>query len=242
MDTMTRRPPGGRVGRLAAVAGGGWLAWRGMHRADATGAALAMAGTGLLLLGAARPVAQSMRYPVARHPEEAAQALDRPDVLTERFSVTIVRPRPELFAVWRDMERLGSLLPEIVERIEQHEDHVHWRIRIAGRSVTGETRITEELPDRLIAWDSVVDGRIPESGRLIFADAPADRGTEVTLVVNWVPPAGRVGAALARTTGLEPGQLTRRALRRFKQVSETGGLVTAEGQPHGRRRFGRLTA
>jgi hypothetical protein len=51
-----------------------------------------------------------------------------------------------------------------------------------------------------------------------FEPAPGDRGTEVTVSLEYEPPAGKLGAAVARLSGEEPGAQTADDLRRFKQV------------------------
>ena len=51
--------------------------------------------------------------------------------------------------------------------------------------------------------------------------------------LDYIPPAGRFGAAVAKLFGEEPGQQVREDLRRFKQLMETGEVATTEGQPRG---------
>ncbi|MDQ4010615.1 MAG: hypothetical protein M3228_07955 [Actinomycetota bacterium] len=47
------------------------------------------------------------------------------------------------------------------------------------------------------------------------------------------PPAGKLGAALAKLLGEAPDQQVRDDLHRFKQVLETGEVVRSEGSPEG---------
>ena len=53
--------------------------------------------------------------------------------------------------------------------------------------------------------------------------------------MHYTPPAGRVGAAIARLFGEEPSQTIEEDLRRFKRMMETGEIPTTEGQAAGRR-------
>jgi uncharacterized membrane protein len=53
--------------------------------------------------------------------------------------------------------------------------------------------------------------------------------------MQYNPPGGRLGAALAKIFGEEPNQTVREDLRHFKQLMETGEIPTTEGQPSGRR-------
>ena len=53
------------------------------------------------------------------------------------------------------------------------------------------------------------------------------------VVLKYDPPAGRIGATLARLLGQAPEQQIREDLRRFKQMMEAGEAPTTEGQPAG---------
>jgi len=54
-------------------------------------------------------------------------------------------------------------------------------------------------------------------------------------VLDYTPPAGVVGAAVARLFGEEPNQQIQEELRHFKQLMETGELASTRGQAHGKR-------
>ena len=49
-------------------------------------------------------------------------------------------------------------------------------------------------------------------------------GTRVTVHLQYHPPGGKLGAAVAKLFGEEPNQTIREDLRRFKQLMETGGI------------------
>jgi uncharacterized membrane protein len=55
----------------------------------------------------------------------------------------------------------------------------------------------------------------------------------VRVRLQYDPPAGRLGAAVAWLLGNEPSQQIREDLRRFKQLLETGEVPTTKGQPRG---------
>ena len=52
--------------------------------------------------------------------------------------------------------------------------------------------------------------------------------------LQYDPPAGKLGAAVAWLLGHEPSQQIREDLRRFKQLMETGEVPTTAGQPRGK--------
>ena len=52
--------------------------------------------------------------------------------------------------------------------------------------------------------------------------------------VRYSPPAGVVGATVAKLLGKDPEWQIKDDLRRFKQIIEVGEIITTEGQPAGR--------
>ncbi|MFL9842557.1 SRPBCC family protein [Sphingomonas sp. ST-64] len=164
--------------------------------------------------------------------DSAVQTLvDKPgegdaDTLVGR-TVTINRPRAELFAYWRDFTRLPTFM-ENVERIEMLDDkRSHWVVKApGGKTVEWTSVITEERDGEVIAWASEDGADVPNSGRIDFRDAQGDRGTIVTATILYDPPAGIIGKVIAKMFQREPAIQARRDLRRFKQLMETGEIAT----------------
>ena len=65
-----------------------------------------------------------------------------------------------------------------------------------------------------------------------FAALTDQNATE--LIMQYNPPAGHLGAAIAWMLGHEPNQTIREDLRRFKQLLEAGEAPTTKGQSRGR--------
>ncbi|MCX7284912.1 MAG: SRPBCC family protein [Novosphingobium sp.] len=144
-------------------------------------------------------------------------------------SVTIARPRDELFAFWRDFANLAQFM-ENVERVQPagEEGRNVWTIRApAGQTVDIETIIAREEAGKLIAWRSVEGSDIDTEGRVTFDDAPGKRGTRVSVRIAYKPPAGEVGRLAAKLLGREPQLQARHDLRRFKMLMETGEIATS---------------
>lgn len=149
-------------------------------------------------------------------------------------AITIGRPRQELYQFWRDFENL----PRFMYHLEFVEDLGSGRSRWvakapAGRTVEWDAEITEDKPGESIAWHTVGDSDIRHNGYVTFVPAPGDRGTEVHVRMNYDAPGGKLGAALAKLFGEEPGQQVADDLRRFKQVAETGEVVRSAASPEG---------
>lgn len=141
-------------------------------------------------------------------------------------SVLIAKPRQQLFDIWSRFERFPEFM-ENVEKVSVEDNVSTWRIAApAGQTVTLKNRITRTVPGEEISWQSEPDSDIANAGKVRFADAPAGRGTYVSLVLSYEPPAGAAGRGLAKLFQREPAIQARRDLRRFKQLMETGEVTT----------------
>ena len=150
-------------------------------------------------------------------------------------SVTINRPRQEVYAAWRDFTRFPEYMDNVrsVEMIDASK--ARWTIEApAGKSVELITETTHDVPGERISWKSVEGSDITTAGEALFLDAPPGRGTIVQLVMTYDPPAGPVGKLVAKLFQREPAIQARRDLRRFKQLLETGE-VTVNASPSARK-------
>jgi len=142
-------------------------------------------------------------------------------------SVTINRPRSELYAYWRDFTNLPSFMHAIESIRMTGEKRSVWTVKApAGQTVTLETEIIAEVENETIGWHSVEGSQIKTAGMVSFADAPADRGTVVTAEIGYEPPGGDVGRLVAKLFGVEPNIQARHELKRFKMLMETGEIAT----------------
>jgi uncharacterized membrane protein len=141
-------------------------------------------------------------------------------------TVTIAKPRAELYAFWRDPQNLAFM--ENIERVETLGDtRMRWTVAApAGQSVTIETETVEAKQDELFAWRSVEGSDIEMHGRVTFRDAPGGRGTEVAAEIEYVPPGGRLGQLVAKLFQREPNVQVRHDLKRLKMLIETGEIAT----------------
>ncbi|HLJ22156.1 MAG TPA: SRPBCC family protein [Stellaceae bacterium] len=172
------------------------------------------------------PIATA-RTPDAKAVPGAVEHARSGDTVVGR-TVTINRPRGEIYAFWRDFTNLAAFMENIAEIQILDDRRSHWVVRApAGQTAEWDAVITEDRPNECIAWASVPDARIRHSGSVRFRDAPAGRGTEVVATLAYDPPAGALGKAFAKLFQREPQVQARQDLRRFKQLMETGEVATA---------------
>jgi uncharacterized membrane protein len=153
---------------------------------------------------------------------------DKSDELIGR-TVSINRPRAELYAFWRDLENLPLFMENIQSVTVADPIRSHWVVAAPGdRKVEWDSIITADEADSVIAWTSADGASVRNSGRIEFRDSTNGRGTLVTATIVYDPPGGSVGKALAKLFQREPNIQARRDLRRFKQLMETGEVSTSE--------------
>ncbi|MDT9600285.1 SRPBCC family protein [Sphingosinicella rhizophila] len=150
-------------------------------------------------------------------------------------TVTIGRPRDEIYAFWRHLPNLAGVM-ENIERIDLVDDRrSRWLVKgPGGKSFEWEAVITEDEPGRLLAWQSVEGSDISHSGRVEFFDAAPGRGTMVRATLAYDPPGGLIGEWIAKLFQREPNLQARRDLRRLKQFLETGE-ISSSASPSARR-------
>jgi uncharacterized membrane protein len=203
----------------------------GVDRARLAGAlaVVTLVGAGGLLVRAARGTRRNGK----RRPDMPSLAGGR-GLRVER-TVTVLRPRDELYARWRDLARLPELMGHLESVTPIDATRSRWVARGPAQTrLTWEAEIVADEPGHLIAWRSVEGADVDNAGSVRFEPAPADRGTEVKVLLSYAPPAGRAGGAVASVLGADADRQVREDLRRFKQRMEAGE-VAMSGRRDGER-------
>jgi uncharacterized membrane protein len=117
------------------------------------------------------------------------------------------------------------------------ENRSHWKAKGPGKTtVEWDAEILEDRPNERISWRSIEGSDIDHRGTVRFQPAPGGRGTELHVELTYSPPAGAIGARIAKFFGEEPSQQLDDDLRRFKQVLEVGETITPAYHKEGRDR------
>ena len=135
-------------------------------------------------------------------------------------TVVIDRPVSEVYRFWRNFENLPQFMNHL-ESVAVREGGIsHWVAKgPAGMPVEWDARIINEVENELIGWQSLEGSTVATAGSVHFR--PTSRGTEVRVHFQYDPPAGKVGATVARFFGEEPTVQVREDLRRLKHLLET---------------------
>jgi len=209
------------AGRWASLIGGGALVLLGLRQRSLRGALMAVAGGGLA-------------YKAATSQGGVQEALGMNQAIKVEKTVTINQPAEELYRFWHDFENLPTFMKHLKSVKVMSDKRSHWIANAPlGASVEWDADIIEDRENEFISWASVEGADVDNSGFVRFKPAPADRGTEVKVVIEYNPPGGAIGAAIAKLFGEEPEQQIGDELSRFKMLMEAGEIATNEGQPRG---------
>ncbi|HEV7869179.1 MAG TPA: SRPBCC family protein [Chthoniobacteraceae bacterium] len=209
--------------RTFSVYAGAVLALVGLARRSVGGLLLAALGGGLLYRGSTGhcDVYEALGIN-SRALNDAAGVPGNKGIKVVR-TVTINRPRPEVYQFWRKLENLPAFMNH-VERVETFDERrSHWKVKgPAGSSVEWDAEIINEHENELLAWQSLPGAEVQNAGSVWFEDA-AGGGTRVKVALEFNPPGGAAGALVAKLFGEAPEQQMDEDLGKLKQHLEDSG-------------------
>jgi uncharacterized membrane protein len=230
-DVQDARARSGRnisdVERWVSMGAGAMMTAYGLSKRRTTG--LALAGLGALLfrrgMTAHCDVYQAIGVNTAGTGADTRRALGGPGGVIVDESVTINRPVSEIYRFWRNLENLPRFMAHL-ESVERITDTLsRWRAKgPAGRIVEWNAEIINEVPDQVIGWKSIEHSDVVSAGSVNFDDAGEGR-TRVRVRLQYSPPGGKLGDAVARLMGSDAGTEIRQDLDRFRQLVESNQRV-----------------
>lgn len=211
---FSRRPATSTQEAILTLAAGGALTGLGIWRRGWLGASLGAAGGYLLYCG--------------------ARDFQRPYQGRARVSVTINKDRQEVYDFASNPQNWSKFMHAI--QVEKRgNDRFAFSIgKPAGIDFESNVEITDQQSGEHIAWASA-EQMLEHRGVIRFKQAPGNRGTEVSVALEYKAPAGPIARALAALVGWSPEQVVRESLRHLKQLMEAGEIPTTAGQPSGAR-------
>jgi uncharacterized membrane protein len=198
----------------------------GASRRSAVGACLAVSSAPLLYRGI------TGRWPDVLNgylqTESTNTALGGERGVHVRESVRLEVPVADVYRFWRRLENLPRFMTHLDRVTEAADGTSHWvGVGPAGLAVEWDAEIINEVENEVIAWRSVPGSDIVTAGSVNFDAARCGRCTQVSVHLQYAPPAGKAGAFVASLFRREPSQTVREYLRRFKQRLEAGEIPRA---------------
>ena len=157
----------------------------------------------------------------------AREALAGPRGIHVQETIAIDRPRHVVFGFWRQLSNLPRFMSHLarVDLIDNRRSH--WvAAGPLGHQVEWDAEIINEVEGYLLAWQSLPGSDVDSAGSVRFRDLP-DGATELTVHLQYQPPAGKLGAWAAWLTGEEPTRQIHDDLRAVKRYLETGVELAA---------------
>jgi uncharacterized membrane protein len=142
------------------------------------------------------------------------------DASTTAASIEVDVPVSMAYNQWTQFEDFPKFMESVREVRQIDDTHLHWRADVAGKEEEWDSEITEQIPDKRIAWRSI--GGVQNAGVVTFHRI-SDSRTRIMLQMDYVPRSAdeKIGDAL----GLVKMQL-KGNLNRFKELLESRGAET----------------
>lgn len=131
------------------------------------------------------------------------------------------RPPQEVYRYWRDLRNLAKFM-EHVESVEELDQlHSRWIVKgPAGTRLEWKAKILTDHEDELISWESLPGAEVENAGSVRFEPVRGGAATHVKVALQYQPPAGALGAAVAKMFGAAPDQQLVADLTQFKTIME----------------------
>jgi len=211
---------------ITALLGGGLLLRSLRGRSGVMGGVTAMMGMALLNRAASGYCPAYHAMGISTHDRSDTSSLGRPKVLTNRAikvtqSITIQRSSQDLYRYWRQVENLPQIMSHIRSVVATNEHQSHWIVDTLPHApeIEWDAEIINEVDDERIGWRTLKGAVVAHAGSVVF-EAIGGATTKVTVTLQYDPPGGPLGAALASLLGQDPAKKIGGDLSRFKEVME----------------------
>lgn len=139
---------------------------------------------------------------------------------TVEKSIEVNVPVRTAYNQWTQFEDFPLFMEGIVEVPQRDDTHLHWCADIGGKRKEWDAEITEQIPDKRIAWRSL--GGAPNGGVVTFHRL-SENTTRIMLQMDYDP------EGVTENVGDALGVFSRRVsgdLARFRDFLESRGRET----------------
>ncbi|NVM63518.1 putative membrane protein [Mucilaginibacter sp. SG538B] len=139
-----------------------------------------------------------------------------------RSSFIVNKPRQKVYEFWRKLDNLPLFMKhlESVEVIDSK--YSHWALKLPKNvaTISWHAEIVHDEPNEVIGWSSLSDSMINNAGKIRFQDTVDGQGTIVDVVISYQPPAGGVGAGIAKILNPVFKNMVDKDIQNFKQYMD----------------------
>ena len=220
MDVETLNDRDVDAERLLALSAGAFLLLFGASRRSTFGAGLAVASVPLLYRGITGEWPDVLSH---FQPDDTRTGLSGERGINVRESIRLEVPIGDVYRFWRQLDNLPQFMTHLDRVVEGTDGRSRWAVSgPAGLTVEWDAEIINEIENKVLAWRSLPGSDVVTAGSVNFDSVRGGRSTQVSVHLQYAPPAGKAGALVASLFGREPSQTIREDLRPFKQLLEAG--------------------
>jgi uncharacterized membrane protein len=154
---------------------------------------------------------------------------DDRSAITINRSMQIDVPVEEVYEFWNNFTNFPKFMENITEVKDKGDGHYHWVAKgPAGVPVEWDAVVTENEPNKRIAWESVPASEVKTVGSVDF-EKVKDGTTQVNVHMSYTPPAGVLGHAVAQLFGQDPESAMIEDMNRMRSLL-IDGKTTVDGK------------
>lgn len=135
-------------------------------------------------------------------------------------SIEVNVPVSTAYNQWTQFQDFPKFMDSVHEVRQLDDKHLHWRADVAGKEKEWDAEITEQIPDKRIAWRST--SGVSNAGVVTFHKI-SDSTTRIMLQMDYDPESvtEQIGDAFGAVKMQAKGNL-----KRFKEMLESRGKET----------------
>jgi uncharacterized membrane protein len=210
----------GDTERMISAIAGGALALYGLRRGSLGGLLVAAVGAALGYRGITGNCQLYERLGI-----DSAAAGPNVGNLGVKIDKEIVvnAPKERLYGIWRNFENLPKILSQIEGVEVLSPTRSRWTLK-APVSISWEAELINDKINELIAWRTVGNQWVNHAGSVMFQPI-GDGSTRVHVSLQYDPPGGQIGHAVASLFAEDAGSKVEQDLVNFKRAVEEGRLA-----------------
>jgi uncharacterized membrane protein len=104
-------------------------------------------------------------------------------------TIDVDAPISAVYNQWTQFEEFPKFMGGVESITQTDDEHLHWKVSIAGVEREFDAEITEQHPDERVAWTSTGTsaGDAPVHAGVVTFHRLSDDATRVTLQIDWKP-------------------------------------------------------
>ncbi len=214
--------------RAGSVAAGAALIVYGVSKRSIGGLVAGLLGVALVRRGAIGHCAVYEKLGINSGPLNAERGVPGNKGINVEKSVTIDRPAQAIYRFWRNLENLPRFFEHVESVSEIDHERSHWTVRgPAGTHVKWTAQIVTDHEGELISWESLPGADVQNAGSVRFESIGDGSSTRVKVALQYQPPAGVIGATIAKLFGEAPDQQLDKDLGRLKELVDRESRTAA---------------